>query len=385
MMKLRALRFFLCVVLCWGVFVRVSGEVMSGERDAEAASPRDLSPRSKKNSTLNAESREVIWEIDAIEAELGRVLERLKDLSGTLERLERENRALEASLEEKEKRYRKTRVRAVRRLYALSKVQWLGISDFVRAVDDDVYAVIHCTYALRKLFHEDSLLMKRLLREHREVKSLKNRLEGRRARLLAVRKDLEAQRKRLGRLKEQKILHLVRLHDRNASKFKPEGSRADSQKEGGKQKRIRRSRVHRPFAECKGRLPLPVDGRARLRRASKNRSPYPSILYNDGVLIEAEAGTLVRAVHDGTVVFADLFRGYGNLMIIDHGDHYFSLMARLGGFLKQPGDRVRSGEAVAVVGGNSDGSKGVLYFELRHRERPLRVTDWLAVGTSIKS
>lgn len=98
---------------------------------------------------------------------------------------------------------------------------------------------------------------------------------------------------------------------------------------------------------------------------------------SDGVLIAAPAGSPVKAVADGTVVFADWMTGYGNILIIDHGNGYMSLYAHNDGLLRDAGDAVKRGEAVASVGTSGGQERPALYFELRRNGSPVNPAGWL--------
>ena len=99
---------------------------------------------------------------------------------------------------------------------------------------------------------------------------------------------------------------------------------------------------------------------------------------SDGVLIAAPAGTAVKAVADGTVVFADWMTGYGNILIVDHGNGYMSLYAHNDGLLRAAGDAVRRGDALAAVGSSGGQERPALYFELRRNGAPVNPSGWLA-------
>ncbi len=98
---------------------------------------------------------------------------------------------------------------------------------------------------------------------------------------------------------------------------------------------------------------------------------------SDGVLIAAPAGTAIKAVADGTVVFADWMTGYGNILIVDHGNGYMSLYAHADGLLKDPGAPVRRGDPVATVGTSGGQDIAALYFELRRNGTPVNPAGWL--------
>ena len=96
-----------------------------------------------------------------------------------------------------------------------------------------------------------------------------------------------------------------------------------------------------------------------------------------GVLIGAPAGTPVKAVADGTVVFAEWMTGYGMLLIVDHGNGYMSLYAHNDALLKNAGDRVTRGETLASVGNSGGQGRSGLYFELRQGGKPVNPATWL--------
>ncbi|WP_120995045.1 murein hydrolase activator EnvC family protein [Stutzerimonas urumqiensis] len=129
-----------------------------------------------------------------------------------------------------------------------------------------------------------------------------------------------------------------------------------------------------PFAQAKGKLPWPVDGRLVARygtpRAGDARSKW------DGVLIGAAPGTPVRAVHGGRVVFADWLRGAGLLVILDHGNGYLSLYGHNQSLLRDAGDLVKAGEPIATVGTSGGQNTAALYFAIRQQGRPSDPAQW---------
>ncbi len=98
---------------------------------------------------------------------------------------------------------------------------------------------------------------------------------------------------------------------------------------------------------------------------------------SEGLLIGAAAGATVKAVGDGTVVYAEWMTGYGLLLIIDHGNGYMSLYANNDALLKDAGASVRKGEAVSTVGSSGGHGRPALYFELRRGGQPVNPNVWL--------
>ncbi|TGG92361.1 hypothetical protein E4656_12855 [Natronospirillum operosum] len=130
-----------------------------------------------------------------------------------------------------------------------------------------------------------------------------------------------------------------------------------------------------PFADLRGQMGWPVEGSVRLRYGQRNERTN---LVSDGMLVAADAGSPVRAIHYGRVVFSDYLKGYGLLMIIDHGEGYLSLYGRNEVLERSVGDWVRGGDIIAQVGDTGGFSEPSLYFEVRHRGEPTNPQDWLA-------
>ncbi len=122
-----------------------------------------------------------------------------------------------------------------------------------------------------------------------------------------------------------------------------------------------------------GGLGWPLSGNLLARYGGK----LPDGRTSSGVLIGAPPGTTVTAVADGTVVFSDWMTGYGMILIVDHGNGYMSLYAHNDTLLRDPGARVRRGEAVARVGNSGGQGVTALYFELRRNGQPVDPTTWL--------
>ena len=122
----------------------------------------------------------------------------------------------------------------------------------------------------------------------------------------------------------------------------------------------------------RGDLPWPVQGNV----ASHYRRGQG--VHVNGMLIEAREGTPVAAVHAGRVVFADWMRGFGNLLIIDHGDNVMTLYAHLQRFSANVGQTIGSGDTLGTVGSSGGHARPALYFEVRRGGDPIDPQEWIA-------
>lgn len=127
------------------------------------------------------------------------------------------------------------------------------------------------------------------------------------------------------------------------------------------------------FIASRGRLPWPVEGQI-LQRFETRRSGGSR--RSGGVLLAADPGSTVHAIHPGRVVFADWMRGLGLLVILDHGGGYMTLYAQAESLLRNVGDMVEAGEALATAGQSGGNRETGVWFEIRHNGQPADPTRW---------
>ena len=127
------------------------------------------------------------------------------------------------------------------------------------------------------------------------------------------------------------------------------------------------------FAKLKKKLKLPVKGKVLYKYNAKR---WDTGTRWKGLFIKAKEGSNVKSVAAGQVVFSDWLRGFGNIIIIDHGKSYMSLYGNNDSLLKHKGEYIKGGEIIALSG-NSGGNKyNGLYYELRHNGKPFNPLKW---------
>ncbi len=131
----------------------------------------------------------------------------------------------------------------------------------------------------------------------------------------------------------------------------------------------------KPFEQLRGKLTLPVKGDISNQFGATR--PDSTVVWK-GLFIRSSSGQAVKAIAAGRVVFADWLRGFGNLLIVDHGNAYMSLYGNNETLYKQVGDELRGGDTIATVGNSGGNADSGLYFELRHESKPLDPLQWLA-------
>jgi len=182
--------------------------------------------------------------------------------------------------------------------------------------------------------------------------------------------QLKQQRREIGRLQrdENRLAQLVEKLSRMLAQPKSKGlfsnnSLPDDRFDGS------------PFELLKGKLALPVKGE--VSNKFGNTRPDSTVQWK-GLFLRANANQPVKAVAAGRVVFADWLRGFGNLLILDHGKGYMSLYGNNETLYKQVGDVLRGGDVIAAVGNSGGNEESGLYFELRHEGQPMDPMKWIS-------
>jgi len=186
--------------------------------------------------------------------------------------------------------------------------------------------------------------------------------------------QLTQQRKEIGRLQRDEN-HLAKLLEKLAH-IVAEPTPGPASKNSADA----RNQIHNlSFLSLKGKLPLPVKGK--ITNIFGNKRPDSPVLWK-GLFVQAAASQPVNAVAPGRVIYADWLRGFGNLLIIDHGLGYMSLYGNNETLYKQVGDALQGGDIVAAVGNSGGNENYGLYFELRHEGIPLDPAKWIRGNAS---
>jgi septal ring factor EnvC (AmiA/AmiB activator) len=108
------------------------------------------------------------------------------------------------------------------------------------------------------------------------------------------------------------------------------------------------------------------------------RKRFKTPVFRRGIYIKADEGVITKAIYTGKVVYADWFKGYGKVIIINHGSGYHSVYANLSELFLRPGDIVKRRQALGKVGQSGTIRDPALYFEIRYKGKPLNPLQWLA-------
>ncbi len=200
-----------------------------------------------------------------------------------------------------------------------------------------------------------------LVKNDRELSSLIAKID-RQIEETEKQERLEAERRRLAAEKSRTATTAKRTPQKTAPKVDTS--------------RLAIAPVQGNFGALKGRLTVPVKGTIAATYGQRREGAASSLPWR-GLLIRANAGESVHATAPGTVVFSDWMRGFGNLLILDHGSNYLSVYANNESLFKSVGDTVAQGETIASVGNSGGEERPGLYFELRYKGKPFDPAKWL--------
>ncbi len=195
--------------------------------------------------------------------------------------------------------------------------------------------------------------------------------------LVSEKRSLKKQQSRLKSAQKdrQKMLAKIRLRYTNSGKKLATLNAERKQVEEILAKLASRSpNSGQPLTKLKGRLPWPVSGK--VLYGYKQQRPDSPIRWQ-GIMITAEPGSQVKAIHDGTVVFSDWLGDFGQLIIIDHGNNYLSLYGHNQWLLKQEGESILAGEPLALSGQTGGQSRPGVYLEIRRSGKNQNPRSWL--------
>ena len=358
-------------------------------RPADALSQELEQSQQKVASYSKAESA-VINALDETEQALNTARKKVIRLSAELEALALRMDALEKQYQEIEQRAVRNETYVAGRLAALYKLSWLGKFN-VLASAESMFDFFANKRTLEHILAHDETVLADLAKDKADMQVLLAQLAARRNEKQAASKDL-AQRietmkieqvKRESLLKEvrsKKSLQMAAIDALKASLRDLDQTVAAFQSEPQPTPSVIPTVKEKPFAELKGLLMMPVKGKIVSFFGHYKDSRFNVTNFQSGINIKADRGEPIRAVYSGKTLFSDWFKGFGNMIIIDHGDHYYTVYAHLEEQFKAKGDPVEAGEVIATVGDTGSLTGAGLHFEIRHHGKPMNPLGWIKKG-----
>ncbi|MDA8413277.1 MAG: peptidoglycan DD-metalloendopeptidase family protein [Desulfobacteraceae bacterium] len=353
-----------------------------------------ISKTRKVEAVVSTELQEINRNLVQKESDLGRLDRELKGVESSLGRTGQEIVRVtdEANRKKQEIEHR---------LVSLYKAGELGAVRMFFSAESFPQMVENIRY-MRSILDNDKLIFDEYDQKIDELKKLKVDLERDAVKKSRIKEGISAKKLEIEQEKNKKAAYLVKVrqdrssYEKSLKELQANAARLQAMMERleALSRRKLSSRHAKPgsklkplaelppvpdrgFSSQKGRMALPVRGEI-VETYGKHKHPdFDSYTFSKGLSIAAGAGSDIKAIYDGSVIFADYFKGYGNMIIIDHGGGYFSLYAHAARILKKVGAEVARNETVATVG-ETDSSRGpTLYFEIRYQGKPVDPAAWV--------
>ncbi|MGH7844644.1 MAG: murein hydrolase activator EnvC family protein [Candidatus Binatia bacterium] len=338
---------------------------------------RGISRVQKREGSVLSALEKIDAELETKNREVKQISARLQSYSASLQKTEAELKSVDSSL-------RQRRDLLNRRVRALYKWKRGGSSAVLLNGELSLAGFMRARHYLERTLARDQELLDyyrdesaRYAELRKEVAQKSAELNSERHALVKVKDSirLEREKKRefLASLRKEKEFHSQTLKELERS-----AHRLQKMLDEMSRKSVARSVPSGTgFDAKKGTLEYPVRGEI-IETFGKTKHPdFAAEIFRKGVDIEAPLGEEVKAVEAGTVIFADRFSGYGRMMIVDHGQRYYTIYAHLDEIMKRVGETVKKGETIASVG-DSDSLKGPrLHFEVRKDGKPVDPMTWL--------
>lgn len=334
---------------------------------------------------VKEEEGSVLQSLEKIEKRLEGQISRLKGINASfkaisldLQKREREEELLSLSLRVRRRLFKK-------RARALYKWQRGGSPFILLNGGGSVTDLMRRKRYLELMLVKDRELVDNLHSESAEQQALKKALVDKRknldrqkSALLKVKGSIRQERKKkrqiLARLKREKKIRTRALKELEQAALRLQ----KMMNEIVRKPMVKPVKTYRGkgFAAVKGRLPYPVRGKVVGGFGKTSHPEFPAEVFRKGIDIEAPLGEEIKAVETGRVIFAGRFSGYGKMIIIDHGERYYTVYAHLFEILKKPGESAQKGESIALVGDSGSLQGARLYFEIRKDGQPLDPLRW---------
>ena len=357
----------------------------SGTNQArQAVIARQIQAENRKVKKFSRQEMQILDGLNEIDMTLNRARLTARDLRRDAIVISQETEKTQAHIQDLNKSMKKTRDYTGKRLNALFRRHMMGRLEMA-GPPSSLFNFIITQNALKKVVASDFSLLDTQARNMKELNdleqdlktqhTLKSGLQEQLVYQIAIRKK-EALKKEgiLKEIRHRKRLSLAALDSLEVS------ARALNQTISAIEPRIGSSFVKTAFARQKGRLQPPVKGRIISNFGTKRKGDYNAFTFQSGIDIKAERGAPVKNVFNGEVIFAQWLKGYGNLMIINHGNNYYTLYAHVEELYKKKGERVDTGEIIGTAGDTGSIKGPCLHFEVRHHGKPVDPLKWLEKG-----
>ncbi len=327
--------------------------------------------KQEKTSILN-DIYTVELEMDGAGIELKKINLLLSDAQEKIDRKQREELVLQGKIAHSQENVK----RILRVLYKMGELGYVKLFINIGNLDQ-----LFRNYRLILALMDDRVNEIKAIRHGiAQLQRIKNELKTELDRLSALKNQKAAKVNRLAGLKQNKLAVIAKINrqrDVNARLLEELKNEERNLTDLLDQKADLTSGETVNFASRRGQLAWPLQGPIISSFGKKKSSRFDTYTINNGIKIQPLHSDEIRAVHGGEIIYCEYFKGYGNLLIIQHPGNFYSLYGHCEKFLKKQGDRVAGGEVIALAGSSGSLHGKCLHFEIRQNLKALDPLSWL--------
>ena len=340
------------------------------------AQKQKLEDVKRRESSVLAEMEHTSKQLKATESELNKYKNKLMNTELRIAQVETEISQNKIKIE-RHREWLKRKLRTIHRYGHNSDVVmlFLGADDISQLIRSGKYLQYITVYE-HKVLNSYKGTLEDLTEKENQLMALKKELITNREKVKDEEKSLEEKKKNkemlLTSVKKEKSSRARMLKEmEDASKKLLEIIRESEKTEKGE------SFFGKGFPGLKGKLPWPVEGRVVIPYGSQKDPQFNTPIFRSGTYIQSNENSYAKAVSNGKVVFAEWFKGYGQLVIVNHGEGYHTLYGSLSEIFTKVGDIIKGKQVVGRVGNSGIVNSPGLYFEVRYKGKPLDPLQWL--------
>jgi len=365
-----------------------NGDIEGSRKEARGIN-REIEKETAELLRFTRKETSIVNSLNDIDLTLDKARKNASSLKTELADFEKEIEKATNTSKELQKRIKTSEEYASKRLVALYKLNWLG-KIYVLASAQSMYELFHRKKLLEQVLAYDENIWQNLLDNKEKLQQLLIELNAKKKEKLSVDTDLKKQIEIMSieRQKRSQLLDDIRkkrsLKLAALESLKQAAADLDhtviSLKSGPDLTEPQKNISLKSFSSLKGLLNMPVKGKIISFFGPHRNKKFNLINFQSGIEIKADRGEPIRAVYDGRILYARWFKGYGNMIIIDHGNNYYTIYAHAQELFASQGDTVEMGEVVATVGDSGSMIGPSLHFEVRHHGKPVDPLKWIKKG-----
>ncbi len=371
-MKIIALTILLLLVHSSAIAETSKAKYLKIQKEIELN--KDKLRKAKKKETT------IVDDIDKVEKELNKINKKIKRQKRELGTIKNKIQSVKSELISIDKALQGQRSSLKGKLRAMQKYGNMIDRLMIIVNSEDFFQLLRLNRYLTKISeHEYEKIIKykdvlnALSKKEKELSDLQSDLKSKTAKFKSTEKTLHKKRKEkdylLLSVKKKQMLYSAMLKDLNETSSKIKELIA----------RDKRSVIFkgRNFYKMKGKLHWPVDGRLAIPYGTHKDPRFKTPVFRNGIYISTKKDENVKAVYQGKVVFAELFKGLGKVVIINHGEGYHTVYANLSKIVSKTGDVIKMSDILGKSGKSTTLNGKGIYFEVRYKGKPINPARWL--------